>query len=397
MNILNISQNFEVRGGSDVYFHLLSDLLRQNGFSVDEFASIDEESSVFPKSINFEKTELSTIMKYIYNGEARQKIDNFIKKKEYSIAHLHIYYGKLTASILNPLKSAGVPIVQTLHEYKLVCPTYKLHDGTANCSACKGNNFYNAIVKKCNRGSVARSALSMLEAYASVWMGSQHLIDHFITVSDFQRHEILKMGFSDEKISTVHNFVDLEKFPSNYTAGENYALYFGRIEKVKGLEVLLDAVELIPDNIRIFIAGDGEYKSEMLNRIEKSDILRKRIHYIGFLKGQELSKAIAQAKFIIVPSVWYETFGLTVVEAMAYSKPVIGSNIGGITEIIEDEETGYLVAPNDKEQLAERIQTLYADNALIKEMGLKARVRVETKFSKESHFSKLKEIYNRFV
>lgn len=397
MNILNISQSFEVRGGSDVYFHLLSDLLRQNGFSVDEFASIDGENSLFPKSINFEKSEFSTIMKYIYNIEARQKIDSFIKKKEYNMAHLHIYYGKLTASILNPLKSAGIPIVQTLHEYKLVCPTYKLYNGQANCSACKGNNFYNAILKKCNRGSVARSALSMLESYISVWMGSQRLIDHFITVSDFQRQEILKMGFSDEKISTVHNFIDLEKFPSSYTAGQSYALYFGRIEKVKGLEVLLDAIELIPDNIKIFIAGEGEYKNEMLGRIEKSDVLRKRIQYIGFLKGQELSNAIQQAKFVIVPSIWYETFGLTVVEAMASSKPVIGSNIGGISEIIEDGETGYLVFPNNKEQLAERIETLYNDNSLIKEMGLKARARVETKFSKESHFAKLKEIYNKYV
>lgn len=397
MNILNISQNFEVRGGSDVYFHLLSDLLRQNGFSVDEFASIEEENSVFPKSINFEKIELSTIMKYIYNVEARQKIDSFIRQKEYSIAHLHIYYGKLTASILSPLKSAGVPIVQTLHEYKLVCPTYKLHDGKTNCSACKGNNFYNAVVKKCNRGSVARSALSMFESYISVWMGSQNLIDHFITVSDFQRHEILKMGLPNEKISTVHNFVDLEKFPSGYTTGEDYALYFGRIEKVKGLEVLLNAIESIPDNIKIFIAGEGEYKNEMLSRIEKSNVLRNRVRYIGFLKGQELSNAIAKAKFIIVPSIWYETFGLTVVEAMAYSKPVIGSNIGGITEIIEDGETGYLVPPNDKEQLAKRIYALYHDNSLIKEMGLKARVRVEAKFSKESHFSKLTEIYNKFI
>lgn len=124
-------------------------------------------------------------------------------------------------------------------------------------------------------------------------MGSQHLIDHFITVSDFQRQEILKMGFPDEKISTVHNFVDLEKFPFKYTTGENYVLYFGRIEKVKGLEVLLDALELIPDNIRVFIAGEGEYKNEMLSRIEKSDILRKRVQYIGFLKGQDLSNVIA--------------------------------------------------------------------------------------------------------
>ncbi len=159
MKVLNISQSFEIKGGSDVYFRSLTELLREHGLQVEEFASTPENSEVYPKAIDFEKPGLKEVAKYIYNPEAKQKLGSLLGRTSFDVAHLHIYYGKLTTSILAPLKDQGIPIIQTLHEYKIVCPTYKLYDGRNVCLECKNNRFYKCFLKKCNRNSYVRSAL----------------------------------------------------------------------------------------------------------------------------------------------------------------------------------------------------------------------------------------------
>lgn len=390
--VLNISQNFEIQGGSDIYFHSLCKLLQDNGHHVDNFAATLDKSSQFPQHTNFDDRTIDTILKYIYNMEAKKKITKFIDAKDYNIAHLHIYYGKLSSSILSPLRRKGIPLVQTLHEYKLVCPTYKLYDGSNLCFACQNNKFYNATLKKCNRGSFARSLLSSVESYVSLANGSQKYINHFITVSDFQREQIINMGFDPARLSTVHNFLDIKEFPYQQKDGD-YVLYYGRIEKVKGLEVLLKSLDFLPNEIKIVIVGDGEFKTEMVEKIEDINRVEERVIYLGFLRGEALRDVINNSKFVVVPSIWYETFGLTVIESMAYGKPVIGSKLGGITEIIADGIDGYLVEPNNAKALAEKIESLYSDDHLIQCMGSKARRKIEDQFSAKRHYEKLLSIY----
>lgn len=396
MKVLNISQSFEMKGGSDVYFRSLSELLRLHGLQVEEFASTPENSEVYPTAIDFEKPGLKEVAKFIYNPEAKQKLGALLGRTSFDVAHLHIYYGKLTASILAPLKDRGIPIIQTLHEYKVVCPTYKLYDGRNVCLECKNNRFYKCFLKKCNRNSYVRSALSVLESYVSLWMGSQDKIDHFITVSDFQKEHLFKMGFKRENITTVHNFISLDGFPTQYTEGF-YVLYFGRVEKEKGVEHLLNVFEKLPVHIKLVIAGDGNYREEMLRRIEASEKLKANVTFAGFHKKEALAKIIQNARFVMVPSVWFETFGLTVIEAMGHFKPVIGSNLGGITEIISQGEDGFLVSSGNEDEMRERILELWQDKDRIRQMGHAGRKKVQQKFSQEQHFEKIKSIYEKYV
>jgi glycosyltransferase involved in cell wall biosynthesis len=396
MNILNISQSFKIVGGSDVYFRSLTELLQYYGMTVDEFASLPEDSEDYPKELDFEHPGVSDIAKYIYNPEAKKKLSRFLQRKKYDVAHLHIYYGKLTSSILQPLKDRGIPIIQTLHDYKLVCATYRLFDGKKICFDCRNNQFYKCFLKKCNRNSYLRSGLSVTESYVSVWLGSQSQIDHFITVSDFQQAQFRKMGFKGENISTVHNFLSLEGYPVAYQTGD-YVLYFGRVEKEKGVAVLLDAFELLPAGIRLVIAGDGTYRDEMLQRIETSPKLKSNVTYAGFHKKEALSTIIAEARFVIVPTIVYETFGLAVIEAMGHFKPVIGVNHGGITEIISQGEDGYRVTPGSAKEIAERTVELWNNEPLVKQMGHAGRKKVETQFSQEQHFEKIRAIYEKYT
>jgi glycosyltransferase involved in cell wall biosynthesis len=396
MKIINISQSFEIKGGSDTYFKALSTLLSEHGIDVAEFASSGENSSIYPRAINFEKPTLTDIIKYFYNLDAKKKLETFISNNKFDIAHLHIYYGKLTSSILKPLKEQGIPIVQTLHEYKIVCPTYKLYDGNNLCLDCADNNFYKAIFKKCNRNSFSKTFVSAAESYISLWAGSQRLIDKFITVSEFQKRQIIEMGFMPGKITTIHNFIDVSSYPNFHQDGD-YVLYFGRIEKVKGIDSLLEAFEILPPTIKLVIVGHGEYESEVRARISSSKKLYDRVKLLGFMSKDELSQTIHKSKFVIVPSIWYETFGLTVVEAMAHYKPVIGANIGGITEIISHEIDGLLFEPGDFAELSKHIRYLWNDDSLVKNMGYAARKKVETEFSPKIHFEKLNTIYKSLI
>ena len=234
-----------------------------------------------------------------------------------------------------------------------------------------------------------------MESYVSLWLGSQDKIDHFITVSDFQKNQLYKMGFNRENITTVHNFISLDGFPTDYQEG-NYVLYFGRLEKEKGVEWLLNTFEKLPD-VKLVVVGDGSYKEEFLQRLESSPVLKRNVHYLGFKSKNELTEIIYKSKFVVVPSIWYETFGLTVIEAMGHLKPVIGASIGGITEIISDGVDGFLVEPGNEQQLYTRILDLWQQDSLIKEMGIKARRKVEEHFSPEAHFMKLKAIYSKYT
>lgn len=176
-------------------FFAVEKLLRGHGHRIIPFVAQDprnlpsEWSSIFPRGADFERPSPIDLLRYYYSWPARMAIRNIVRTHRPDVAHLNIYYGKLTTSILHPLKSAGIPIIQTLHEYKLICPVYTLVSNNEICESCEGKHFWRVIPKKCNRNSLARSLLSASESYISKWLGSVTSIDHFLAVSDFVRQK----------------------------------------------------------------------------------------------------------------------------------------------------------------------------------------------------------------
>lgn len=399
MNILNCSQNYYIRGGSDKYFFDLAKLLEGYGDTVVPFcaSSINNlhtaYSKYFPSGADLDNPGVLDVFKYIYNRDASRQIIHLLRDNRIDLAHLHIYYGKLTSSILPVLKSCDVPIVQTLHEYKLVCPVYTMHDKKGVCHSCSDNKFYMSLIKKCNRNSYARSAVSMVESYCSILAGSQKLVDCFITVSDFQKNEILKMGFDEDKIQTVHNFIEYKNYRVELS-NQGYFLYFGRVEKIKGVEVLLKAFEILK-NIKLIILGDGEYLIYAKNYCKENNM--NNVEFVNHVEPERVAKYVQGAIATISPSTWYETFGLTLLESLSCGKPVIASDIGGMTEILTEGSDGFFVEPGDVNQLVERIKYLSDNPAIVQEMGLNGRRKVEEKFSPDAHMSKIKGIYGSLI
>ena len=399
LTIVNAGQNYHIRGGSERYQFALAQLLHHYGHQVIPFAAehpknkITPWSKYFPRRIDFEQPTPKDLLEFVYSRSAALSMESLLCDHQIDLAHLHIYYGQLTTSILSPLKKADVPIVQTLHEYKIVCPVYTLLSDGNICQACNGHAFWQATLKRCNRGSLSRSILSTVESSVSKMLGSVSKIDHFIAVSDFQREKLIELGLSADKVTTVHNFIDTSDYQPSTALGE-YFLYFGRLEQSKGIFTLIEAASLIKDT-PLLIVGDGTARPKLEKLIQEREL--NHISLLGFKHTQELQKLIRHSICTITPSQWYETFGLTLIESFAHGRPVIASRIGGMTEIVTDGIDGYLVHPGDVEQLRERMLWMAEHLTQAREMGLAGRRRVETHFNSKNHYQKLISVYQKVL
>nr|WP_321399019.1 glycosyltransferase family 4 protein [uncultured Desulfobacter sp.] len=396
LTVLNAGQNYRVIGGSDRYLLSLERLLKKNGQKVIPFAASHSEnlnsqwSKFFPKSVNFFNPGVYDIFRYLYSISAQRGIEQLIKTNRPNIAHLHIYYGQLTSSIIKPLRKANIPIVQTLHEYKLICPTYSLFAGNEICEKCKGQYFWHAIACRCNRGDLLRSLLSCIESYISLWLGAQNL-DHYIAVSDFLRNKIVDMGIPSEKITTIHNFIDCRRIKPATITGK-YILYFGRLETTKGIYTLLDAMRQLP-NVPLWVVGDGNEKENIKKYLDKNRINNVRL--LGFKTGKDLQKIIKESICTVSPSEWYETFGLTLIESFSFGRPVIASAIGGMTEVVDDGVDGWLIPSGDENMLRDKINWMFCHKKAAQEMGQNGRTKVETQFNPDIHYQKILNVYQK--
>lgn len=396
--VLQVSNNHFVAGGSDRYYFELSDALRRSGFDVLNFAANDERNVAtecagwFPDAPIIEDARPGDLLRYLYSPAARNGMSRLLDENTVDVAHLHIYYGRLTASILKALHERAVPVVQTLHEYKLICAVYTCMRDGHTCESCHGRQFWKAAVHRCNRGSVARSLASAVESYTSKALGSHDLVDHFITVSDFQRGRILENRICEpSRVTTVHNFVDPERLPAELSPGR-YLAYFGRLERLKGIDTLLAAMRRLPQ-VHLKIIGDGSYRAVC----EAADRDMDNVEYAGFLSGDELFDAIRGAFATVIPSEWYENCPMSVLESLAMAKPVIGTAIGGIPELISDQEDGFVVPAGDAAALAEAIGRLAGDKSLAREFGAAGRRKIETRFSPAAHVSRIRRVYGQLA
>ncbi|MFQ5465010.1 MAG: glycosyltransferase family 4 protein [Thermodesulfobacteriota bacterium] len=398
MRLLNIGQNYHVRGGSDKYMLSLSEMMARRGHKVIPFAASSADNlptpweRYFPVAADFERPGPRDIARFIYSRPARASMKRLLRDIEVDMAHLHIYYGKLTASILAPLKEAGVPVVQTLHEYKTVCPVYTLHSDGRICEDCRGRAYWRALLNRCNRGSRARSALSALESRVSRALGSVGKIDHFIAVSDFLRNKVVELGLPAHKVTTVHNCVDVDGTEPGRIPG-SYFLYYGRIERIKGVFTLAEAAS--STGVPLYVVGSGGALPELKGFVEDRAI--DNVRFLGFRQGAELERLIRGSICTVTPSEWYETFGLTLIESFAHGRPVIASRIGGMTEVVSHGEDGFLVTPGSVEELRDRLAWMAAHRREAVEMGAEGRKKAEELFNEELHYSRIMDVYRKVL
>lgn len=396
--IVNVSPYYHIRGGSDSYFMAQTELLRRNGFEIAPFCvrssrnRPSEWSKYFVTAAELRNPSPLDVARFIYSREARRNIRRLIQDFSPDLVHLHIFYGHFTSSILSVIRDEfDIPIVQTVHDYKPVCPVYSLTRDGHICEDCNGSQFWRALPRRCNRGSIARTAISVAESYASRALGNVSKIDRFVAVSHFQADKLVALGMPEDRVRVAHNFIDVERISERgHPPRKPRFVYFGRMEPTKGIFDILEAARSLPDYEFVF-AGDGSGREALLEQIHTHGL--SHVTAPGFVEGEALEALVRSATATMLTPYVYENFGMSVMESMAAGVPVIGSRMGGIPELISDDSVGVLVDPSSPEQLREAIVRLASDPDASASMGRAARRRIAQEFSAERHLQTLIEIY----
>lgn len=395
MNILQVNNYGYVRGGSDKYFLDLSDLLAQHGHAVSYLVSDSSRNTLDPRwsiqGFDVAKPRIKDLSSFFYSSRAKREVRRRLVSSRIDVAHLHIYYGQITASILSAFREFEVPVVQTLHEYKLLCPISSMVLDGATCARCAEGDFWQAALHRCNRGSLSRSIAVAAESYISKFFGAESQVTHFAAVSDFVRARMIEYGISPERITTLYNFVSSDAFGSPDGVGD-YFLFSGRLEGVKGVRTLLKAMERVPA-ARLVIAGEGSARREFEQFSAELELVN--VQFVGFKGRAELRRLISGARCVVAPSECDETFGLALVESFALGRPVVASRRGGMQEVVDDGIDGLFFESGNVEELVERLKWMDENPAGALEMGLAGQKKARTLFSPERHLEGLMEIYRK--
>lgn len=370
MKILMINKFLHPNGGSETYIFRLGDSLTARGHQVQYFGMEHEGRCVgnrvnaYTSDMDFhggsKLAKLTYPIKTIYSSEARRKLRLVLEDFQPDVCHLNNFNYQLTPSILLEIakwKKEGHPcrVVYTAHDLQLVCPNHMCNNPNTgeNCEKCLGGHFENCALGRCIHGSLAKSAIGTLEAMLWNGCGVYKNIDVMICCSEFLKRKMDSNPLFAGKTLALHNFVD--KAEKQETEKQNYVLYFGRFSREKGIDTLIQVCKELPE-IPFAFAGTGPLEEELAGV--------PNIQNVGFQRGQDLETLIRQARFSLCPSEVYENCPFSVMESQLYGTPVLGADIGGIPELIEEGKTGELFESGNAAQLKEKIKMLWENRDL---------------------------------
>lgn len=401
MKVLFCNKYFFPKGGSELVMLDTARLLEEHGHQVAFFAMHhplnlpSEYSPFFVSQVDYSSRlnlcqKVKAAARVLYSLEARKKIRALIAREKPDVVHLHNIYHQLSPSIIAEIARHRLPMVMTVHDYKLVCPAIlSLRHGKV-CGLCARGRYYHCLVHRCTHGSLAQSLVNTLEMYL------HHRILHiyekihvFIAPSLYLKSKLEEMGFPG-KIVWLPNFVRVAEFRPAFGTEDHSLVYFGRLSTEKGVATLIRAVAGLPVPLKII--GDGPQRPELERLVHRLGL--ENVHFLGYLLGEALHQEIQKSFLVVVPSEWPENNPRTVLESYALGKPVLGARIGGIPELVREGETGLTFEPGSVAELREKILSFLQYPALALNMGEKARLLVEKKYSVESHYLRLLEIYN---
>jgi glycosyltransferase involved in cell wall biosynthesis len=361
-----------------------------------------EYSSYFISSIDFPSqlrkgnglaAKLRVAERVLYSREARQKIARLIADTNPDIAHVHGIAHETSPSILPAIQEAGIPVVQTLHDYKLLCPNTSFLSRGEVCERCRRHRYFNVVLRRCKRDSFTASLLAGVEMYLHKLLQIyERNVDLFLTPSEFLKNKLGEYGIKKAVIQ-LPNFVDVQKFQPRYES-DGYLVYTGRLSREKGILTLLESMKHL-GYAHLYVAGAGELEAPLREYAHQHGL--SNVTFRGYLPTADLVQLVRGAICTIVPSEWYENYPMAVLESFACGTPVIGSNIGGIPELVKDGWNGMLFEPRDAGQLAGKIQSLLDDPERAAEMGRRGRLQVESVNSPERHYRRIVEIYSHLL
>lgn len=401
MKILLVNKFHWNKGGSEKYYFELGQLLKDHGHEVAYFSMNNEKNiKTGDKEYFVDEIDLNTGSKLkaldvIYSKANYKKMIEAIEDFKPDVIHVNNFQRQLSASIIKAANDKKIPVVFTAHDVQAICPGITMMDNDKNvCELCMNGKYMNCVKKSCNKGSKAKSLIGALEGYYyRIKKIYNEKIAYIITPSEFYRTKFLEDGTDPKHIEAIHNFIIASDYNVETEIGD-YALYFGRLSKEKGINNLIEAFAKCNEG-KLYIAGEGPEK-ENIEQFIKDNKLTKKVKLLGFLNKEQMTEQVRKARFIVVPSIWYENCPYSVMETLATGKPVIGANIAGIPELVVNNENGFTYKYDDVNELAEKMNILFKDEKLVKKFSKKAK-ELSKQYDKEEYYKKIKKIYESII
>lgn len=385
MKILLSNKFYYRRGGDCIYMLNLEQLLKSHGHDVAVFAMDYPENIETPWKQYFPQnmSKLMAFTRPFGSAEVKAKFNKLLDDFKPEIVHLNNIHTHLSPIIAELAHNRGIKVVWTLHDYKLLCPRYDcLRNGNDICELCFNEDKSSCKTYKCMKGSTLASLIGYKEATTWNRRRLEKCTDVFICPSKFMAQKMAQGGFNKKKLVSLCNFINIDKCPKDTYEKENYYCYVGRLSHEKGVKTLIKAAQKLP--YKLVIIGGGPLSDEL-----KSETTNANIEFVGYKQWDEIKEIVSKARFSVIPSEWYENNPLSIIEAQCLGTPVLGANIGGIPELIDNGITGMIFTSRNVEELTQKIEDMWQHQFNYKEIATIS----QAKYNSENYYREIMNIY----
>lgn len=383
MRVLQVHNFYQQPGGEDQVYAAEYELLRRYGHTVWQY-SAHNDALVGVSGIR-------NAARSIWNSRTHRDLASLIKENSPDVIHATNTFPILSPSIYYAAAAAQVPVIQTVQNYRLLCPAATLFRDGRVCEDCVGARLpYKAVLHRCYRNSASASgavaSMLVIHRIARTWSEKVHT---YVAATEFARDKLIEGGLPAEKIAVKPNFLAREQ---GIGRGEgNYALFVGRLSEEKGIRTLLEAWERVGSGIALKIAGDGPLAPLVKQRVSQL----RNVEWLGFCTRERILELLQDAVVLVFPSLWYEGLPMVIVEAMSCGTPVVASRLGAMNELIEDGVNGFVFTAGDPNSLADRIQAIWVRPRELAKMRRSSRACYEQNYTPERNYELLMKIYRR--
>jgi len=386
MNILLAHNFYKFFAGEDSIALREKDLLESNREQVYFYSKNNTETDNYNllQKINF-------FRQTVFSQKTKNETIGIISDFKPDVAYTHNIFPLISPSIFHTLHSESVPCVQNVQDYRWLCPNGVFYINDNICEKCKNGAFWNAVRHRCFRDSFLLSGLYATTIGINRLSGIFKKIDAFLCTTEFNKQKLMEAGIEEKRLFIKPNFLDISDIEPSFGSGK-HIIFLGRLSPEKGLWTLIKAFEKMKD-MQLKIVGTGPLEQPLREYIKEKGI--KNVSVEGFKQGDDKNNAIKNALFMVFPSEWYEHFPIVLLEAFAFGKPVIASDIGNMPLIVENDKSGYHFKAGDVYDLVEKVRTLAENPSEIVRMGQYARNKVESNYTPEINYKILKSIFEK--
>jgi glycosyltransferase involved in cell wall biosynthesis len=408
MNILMANWTWYPSGGDWTYVDSICNIYRTKGHSIIPFSMKDERNYPHPYSkffidhIDYKaenekkslKAGLRVLGKSIYSAEAKKNLNQLLDTVDVDIAQLNGGINNyLTPAIIPVLKKRKIPVVWRILDYKLICPNTTFVSNSKVCEACFKHKYYHCALKRCKKNSFLASAVAAVESYAYHILPHYKQVDKYLFQSEFTRDMFVKFGYDINRTHIIENPYSNEGIIPQFS-GKNYILYFGRIETLKGIYTLLNAMEMVPEVLLKIVGSGSEYQNSIKYAAQNKI---SNVQFLGPKWGDDLVPFLRDAEFVVVPSEWYEPSPYVALQSFAFGKSIIASNMGGLKDIVRHKENGLLFEAGDEKGLSQAISELFSNKDRSREMGMAALRTIENKYNPLRYYENTMRLFQELI